>query len=237
MKMCWHSRRPLSTRNMKCERKCDVSCELIEQVLWIWQSYQMMMMTELSFWKTRDIEYTKNTRDSVITCHLLLTYLSNTTNSRKCIDISWKCNHLKVSCCSLLPGRVVDIVLLLFLSRTLPPPTLLLLPVFSIHSFLSFLFFFSFLFSISQFYFYNPPGSPAVSTTRFSDLQNIILRILIITARLYNYCIVIQTRSKKKSVPVFECATITHPRLWKPSNLKWNRVRIQTYIYMEITKN
>ena len=119
MKMCWHSRRPLSTRNMKCERKCDVSCELIEQVLWIWQSYQMMMMTELSFWKTRDIEYTKNTRDSVITCHLLLTYLSNTTNSRKCIDISWKCNHLKVSCCSLLPGRVVDIVLLLFLSHFL----------------------------------------------------------------------------------------------------------------------
>jgi hypothetical protein len=97
---------------------------------------------------------------------------------------------------------------------------LLLLPVFSIHSFLSF------IFSISQFYFYNPPGSPAVSTTRFSDLQNIILRILIITARLYNYCIVIQTRSKKKSVPVFECATITHPRLWKPSNLKWNRVCI-----------
>ncbi len=111
-------------------------------------------------------------------------------------------------------------ILLLFLSRTLPPPTLLLLPVFSIHSFLSF------IFSISQFYFYNPPGSPAVSTTRFSDLQNIILRILIITARLYNYCIVIQTRSKKKSVPVFECATITHPRLWKPSNLKWNRVCI-----------
>jgi hypothetical protein len=41
--------------------------------------------------------------------------------------------------------------------------------VFSIHSFLSF------IFSISQFYFYNPPGSPAVSTTRFSDLQTIQL--------------------------------------------------------------
>ena len=30
------------------------------------------------------------------------------------------------------------------------------------------------------FYFYNPPGTPAVSTTRFPNLQNIILRILII---------------------------------------------------------
>ena len=82
-----------------------------------------------------------------------------------------------------------------------PAHSLLLLFFFFLCSpytpFFHFYFFFSFLFSISQFYFYNPPGSPAVSTTRFSDLQNIILRILIITARLYNYCIVIQTRSKK----------------------------------------
>lgn len=88
-------------------------------------------------------------------------------------------------------------------------------------------------FSISQFYFYNPPGSPAVSTTRFFslNLQNIILRILIITATLYNLLY-----SESNQGRVFECADNTHAYV-QPSNVEWTATESTRYKWKLQDKN